>query len=1052
MQHCKPLLRWLSILALLISLDLDVTSLIAYSQSATATLNGSIEDENGAVVPGTNITVQNTATSLERQATTNSEGSFTVPLLPPGNYTVMARRDGFTPAEIRGVVLNVGDQRSLQIQLKVGQIGGETVNINSDPSLLNENPAVSTIVNRQFVENLPLNGRSFQSLIALTPGVTLTKSTVGEQGQFSVNGQRSNANYFTIDGVSANIGSNPSNQPGQSTNGSLPGFSAFGSTNNLVSVDAVQEFKVLTSSFAPEYGRTPGAQISIVTRAGTNDFHGTLFEYFRNDALDASDWFANRAGLPKPPLRQNDFGGVFGGPILKNRIFFFFSYEGLRLRLPQTGITSVPSVTARQAALPSIRPFLDAFPLPNGEDLGNNLARFSATYSDPSRLDATSIRIDQTVGNKLTFFGRFNHAPSETRQRGASFSLSTVFSPKIKTQTLTGGATILITPTLSNEVRANFSRNSGASLYSLDNFGGATPPADSTLFPDPMSSRDSLFSISVGGLSWNQGIFERDTSRQVNLADTISLTIDNHQLKIGADYRRLFPIFDRANYQESATFTSVADAIIGKASFAVVSAFTGPRYPVFNNLSLFGQDTWKATNKLTLTYGARWEFNPPPHEAAGNEPLVLIINTPTSITLAPMGTSLYETSYHSVAPRLGFAYLLSNASGRETLMRGGFGIFYDLGNSAAASAFGLSPPYRRSKTVAGSFTTAGVLFPLDPASAAPPPLTFSPPFGNFSGVLAPGFDLPYTYQWNASVEQSLGRNQTITASYVAAVARRLTRQEVMPSQTPGFGSINLTRSTSTSDYHSLQVLLQRRLAHGLQGLASYTWSHSIDDVSSDSSFQPPLANISLAGERASSDFDVRHAFKGALTYDIPSPAAGRLLKAISRNFSADAIFTTRTATPVNVVTGVNGAGGFSVSRPDLVLGVPLYIDDPSVGGGMRINKSAFTIPVGRQGTLGRNALRGFGMWQLDFALRRQFSLTERFKLQFKSEFFNLFNHPNFADPGLAGIGTNALNNAQFGQSTVMFGRGLSGGIGGGFNPLYQVGGPRSIQLALKLIF
>jgi hypothetical protein len=1054
MQHCKFLLRWLPVLALLISLDLAIGIPAAYSQSATATLSGNIEDQNGAVVSGASVTVQNIATSLERQATTSSAGSFTIPLLPPGTYIVTVRRDGFTPAEIRDVVLNVNDQRSLQIQLKVGQIGGETVNVNSDPSLIDESPAVGTVVDRRFVENLPLNGRSFQALIALTPGVTLTKATSSEAGQFSVNGQRASANYFTIDGVSANIGSNPGNQPGQSTSGALPGFSALGSTSNLVSIDAMQEFKVQTSTFAAEYGRTPGAQVSIITRSGTNEFHGSLFDYFRNEVLDASDWFANQAGLPKPALRQNDFGGVFGGPILKNKTFFFFSYEGLRLRLPQTGITSVPSITARQAAPTSIRPFLDAFPLPNGADQGNGFAAFSSTYSDPSTLDAASIRIDHAVNNRLTFFGRYNYAPSETSQRGGPYSLSTVFSVEIKTQTLTGGATILITPTLINEVRANYSSNRGTSRFSQDNFGGATPPSDATLFSTGTTSRDSSFFFNLGAIFWNRGFFEQDTARHFNLADTVSLTTGTHQLKMGADYRRLFPIFNRANYGLSSSFQSVAQALTGKAFFVTVSAFTGPRLPVFNNLSLFAQDIWKATSRLTLTYGLRWEFNPPPHEAEGNDPLVLIVNSPASITLAPQGTSLYKTSYHNFAPRLGLAYQLSNASGRETVVRGGFGVFYDLGNSAAASAFGLAPPYNRSRTVAGSFTPAGVAFPLDAISAAPPPLASSPPFGNISGQLAPGFDLPYTYQWNATVEQSLGRSQTVTASYVAAIARRLTRQEFLPSQTPGFSSLFLTRSVATSDYHSLQLLFQRRLSHGLQGLASYTWSHSIDDVSSDSSFQPPLTNISLAGERASSDFDVRHAFKGALSYDIPSPAEGGLLKAISRNFSADAIFTARSATPINVTTGANGAGGFSASRPDLAPGVPLYITDPNVGGGKRINRAAFTIPVGRQGTLGRNALRGFGLWQLDFALRRQFSLTERFRLQFKSEFFNIFNHPNFADPGLASLSTNALNSALFGQSTVMFGRGLSGSgsVGGGFNHLYQVGGSRSIQLALKLLF
>src|SRR6266542_2442951 len=295
----------------------------AVAQSTTATLTGTVEDQNGAVIPGVTITIQNTATSFERQTVTSDAGGFIVPLLPPGNYTVTVKRDGFTPVEIRNVILNVGDHKALPIVLKAGGVT-ETVLINADAALINESPALGTVVDRQFVENLPLNGRSFQSLITLTPGTVLTKTNLNDQGQFSVNGQRSNANYFTIDGVGANIGVVAAVPQGQSAPGSLPG---------------------LTSS------------------GGTNKLSGTVFEYFRNEALDANDWFNNAKSLAKPALRQNNFGGVLGGPLYlprfgeggpsftsgKDRTFFFFSYEGLRLRLPNTTTTPVPTLAARQA-------------------------------------------------------------------------------------------------------------------------------------------------------------------------------------------------------------------------------------------------------------------------------------------------------------------------------------------------------------------------------------------------------------------------------------------------------------------------------------------------------------------------------------------------------------------------------------------------------------------------------------------------------------------------------------------------------------------------------
>src|SRR6266496_3709174 len=271
---------------------------IAVAKSTTATLTGTVEDQNGAVIPGVSITIQNAATSLERQTATSDAGGFIVPLLPRGNYTVTVKRDGFTPVEIRNVILNVGDQKSLPIVLKAGGVT-ETVLINADAPLINESPAVGTVVDRQFVGNLPLNGRSFQTLITLTPGTVLTAATEESPGQFSVNGQRANANYFTVDGVSANVGVTNNTSLLQS-GGSTPALSAAGGTNSLVSVDALQEYKILTSTYAPEFGRTPGGQVQIVTRSGSNRFAGTLFEYFRNDALDANDWFANSRRLPKP--------------------------------------------------------------------------------------------------------------------------------------------------------------------------------------------------------------------------------------------------------------------------------------------------------------------------------------------------------------------------------------------------------------------------------------------------------------------------------------------------------------------------------------------------------------------------------------------------------------------------------------------------------------------------------------------------------------------------------------------------------------------------------
>jgi Carboxypeptidase regulatory-like domain/TonB dependent receptor-like, beta-barrel len=1034
-----------------------------HAQGTTATLSGNVTDQNGAVIPDVSIAVINIAQGFQRSATTNGEGTFVVPLLPPGHYTVKAEHDGFTPTEVRDVVLNVNDKVAMRIHMNVGTVS-QTVQIVEGSSLINESPTVATVVDRQFVANLPLNGRSFQSLITLTPGVVLTKSTFAEAGQFSVNGQRADANYFTVDGVSANAATTAGASAGQTVGGAVPALSAAGGTNNLVSVDALQEFKVQTSTYAPEFGRSPGAQVQIITRSGTNDFHGTFFDYFRNDALDANDWFSNRVGIPKAALRQNDFGGVFSGPALlprfgegghqpayngRNRTFFFFSYEGLRLRQPQVVVTDVPSLTARGSAVPQMKPFLNAFPIPNGPENPNGLAQFTASFSNPSTLNATSIRLDHNLGSKLNLFGRYNSAPSKTVQRapGSFRSANTLNSTSFNTQTLTLGLTHSITAKVINELRLNYTRYAGLFFSSVDNFGGAVMPPDSLLLLPGNSRDDSSFSLVISSgknTGLGVGIAGDNLQRQVNLVDNFSITSGTHQLKFGVDYRRLSPIFRLLKYSQSPSFSSVSLAVAGRASSVVIAAFPRETRPLLTNLSLYGQDTWKISPRLTVTYGLRWEVNPPPSEQTGNDQFAVTgLDNPSTLALASRGTRIYETTYDNFAPRIGGAYRLFQHPGRETMVRGGFGIFYDLGNGQAMSAFGNGFPYSFSKP-----TLTNVDFPLTAALAAPPALDLNlRPIGLIY-AFSPKLKLPRIYQLNFAIEQSLGSNQTVSATYLGAIGRRLLRGELLINPNPTFARVNVTTNAATSDYHAMQLQFQRRLSKGWQALVSYTWSHSLDIASNDSTFSTPGSKLDPQLDRAASDFDMRHALSGAVSYNIPTPKVGRVGKSILGNWSVDTIFTARSATPVNIrYTRDIGFGSFSF-RPDLVPGIPIYINDPSAPGGKRFNKSAFLTPVQpRQGTLGRNALRGFPIHQVDLTLRRRFDLTERMKLRFGADFFNIFNHPNFADPN------GLLTSTTFGVSASMLGRSLGGGGSvGGLNPLYQVGGPRSIQVSLKFEF
>jgi len=586
----------------------------------------------------------------------------------------------------------------------------------------------------------------------------------------------------------------------------------------------------------------------------------------------------------------------------------------------------------------------------------------------------------------------------------------------------------------------------------MDSFGGAVPLTDQ-VFPSPFSSRNAQFGFFITGASTLRlGKNATNVQRQINIVENLSVVSGSHQLKFGVDYRRLSPTSGINEYFQAPSFSSVNQSLTGTPSSVIIQA-TEPGLFSFTNLSPYAQDTWKVGRRLTLTYGLRWEYNPPP--SVGNGPGIVTVQglaNPSTISLAPQGTPPFKTTYANFAPRVGVAYQLSRKQGKQMMLRGGFGIFYDLGVGNIVNAINQSFPYSRSKSI------SNVSFPLTPGQAAPPPLTLTLPTTTIIFGFDPTLKLPRTYQWNLAVEQSLGTRQTVSASYVGAAGRRLLRLERLGRPNPNFSTVQEINNLDTSDYHAMQLQYNRRLSRGLQALASYTWSHSIDTASADTTLNTPDQRTDPRSDRGPSDFDVRHSFNAAVTYKFPAPASRAVERAILGNWSIDSIFTLRSATPVDVRYGRDIGFGFFQLRPDIVQGIPLYLNDPNAPGGKRFNntpnpnnpnqKGPFLIPIdARQGTLGRNSLRGFPAKQVDLAIRRQFNISEGVRFQLKAEFFNVFNHPNFADPFFF------LTSGLFGQSTQMLGRSLgSGGSNGGLNPLYQIGGPRSIQLALRLQF
>ena len=1021
----------------------SVTALLAQN----AEISGLITDPSGGAVPGAHILVENSSTAATRAVSSNQQGEYSVPALLSGPYHITIEANGFKTLHQNGIVLEVDQRARLDFALTLGS-DTETITVQGNAPLLNTSDAsVSTVIGNRFVENLPLNGRNFSSLIDLAPGVVLTQANQYDQGQFSVNGQRPDANYFMVDGVSANVGVGSGNTA-QGSAGQLPATSIFGGTSNLVPLDALEEFRIQTSTFAPEYGRTPGAQISVVTKSGTNAFHGTAFEYFRNDKLDANDWFANAKGVARPELRQNDFGGVLGGPLRKDQLFVFGAYEGLRVRQPHVANTYEPDAASRQYAASAVQSLLNAFPLPNGPELGNGTAAFSASYSDPSSLDSGNGRLDYLLSSKVTIFGRYSEAPSNVAQRGAGTfmsSYSNVSKTKYRTRTATIGSNQTITPRLTNEFRFNYSRSRSQATAILDDFGGGTPPSSSVMFPSGPSQNATFYffgDFNPSGLKFETGELGNNLQQQINITDSISRIAGTHQIKAGIDYRRLKPAKTLAPYSVFYIFSSLANVIANAVPFAQVVSRTPDVQLLFSNWSIFAQDTWKATRSFTITYGLRWEYNAAPSSPNGTLPFTAIgLNNLATATVAPPGAPLWKAMKDNFAPRLGVAWqpLLN------LVFRAGAGIFYDLGYSAVAdgtSAF----PFVQEKVILNTS------FPLSAAATAPPPFTTTPPVP-YLAVVDPNHVLPRTYEWNAAVEKTFGKADVVTVTYVGAAGRKLMRQDIYIAPNPNFtGEFDFMRNGASSSYQAFQAQFRHRLAYGVQALLSYTWGHSIDDVSSDAYYLNVPPGASSFSNRGSSDYDIRQTFSAAISYNIPAPGDG-IWKTAFGNWSMDSIIYARTAPPVNVVTGLNPFGGAlsgasSVQRPNLVPGVPLWISDPNVAGGKRINPPAFSKPATSvQGNLGRNTLRGFGATQVDLTVRRQFKLRERLSLQARAEFFNIFNHPNFGPP------MNYLSSPLFGQATQMLASALgSGGDSGGLNPLYQIGGPRSVQLALKLQF
>jgi hypothetical protein len=1034
------------------------------AQSPNGTINGRVVDPSNKVIGGADILVINDVTAVKYSGKTNEDGIYVVPNLPPGPYRLQVSKVGFKTLIKPDIVLNIQDALSINFTLPIGAVF-EIVTVEGGASMINTTDAsVSTVIDHTYVENMPLNGRSFQDLILLTPGV-LTNSpqnsaSSGFSGEFSVNGQRTESNNYTVDGVSGNVGvtSGLLFLDGAGPSGSVPASTALGTTQALVSVDDMQEFRVQSSTYSAEYGRKPGGQFAFETKSGTNQWHGTAYDYLRNGYFDAADWFNDYYDKPEPALRQNDFGGTLGGPVEipdlyngEDKTFFFVSYEGLRLTQPQAAAASfVPDAALRASAPTALQQVLNAFPVqsPNGiDDTANGIAQFIGSWSNPAALNSTSVRFDHTIDDKLRLFFRFSDTNSRSAVLGTSQQNLTPATDQLSRygmRTYTAGASSGFSTRLSNEFRFNFTSNGVTTTQTTEAIGGNTPVNLSLIAgigPEGQVGVGLYYGGYLTGLAQSSFLGKQ---KQWNLVDSMSLSLGHHQFKFGVDYRRLEPITTLADPQVAYDYTSISQVEANSATGLFIAR--SPAYPLYTNFSAFAQDEWRVSQRLSLSLGLRWEVNPPPGVTQGLRPYTIdfVSPDPNTWTLASQGTPLWQTTWFNFAPRLGVAYIVHSTPGLETVVRGGGGVFFDTGQELGSIVYA-GPGFS-----SGGQVVPSTSFPT-PVPALPiinPP---APPYfvvGGFSTHL----QLPYTLQWNASIEQAFGKLQALTISYVGSHGSRLLQQNtIFPSNNPNvLVSFVLGENGLTSDYDALQAQFRRRLSRGLTALASYTWSHCLDYGSEDYNY---------GYQRGNCDFDVRHNFSAAFSYDLPNVGHDRFAGAVLNHWGLDDRFTARTGFPVTLA-------GFGLLEPNgqlydeglnIVPSQSIYLYGANCAsvlqglgdlgrgqgcpGGRAINPSAFVNVSSGFGDAPRNFARGFGVWQMDLAVRRTFPIRERLRLQFRAEAFNIFNHPNFgAINGQSGTST-------FGQATATLASSL-----GVLSPLYQTGGPRSMQFALRLIF
>jgi hypothetical protein len=1084
-QHLKSVSA-LSALVLLLAT-------IMSAQSFRGSIRGKVVDPSGSIIAGAKVSAKNTETGLTREVTTGDDGGYVLAELPAGVYTVTAQAAGLSPAA-QNIQVNVGLDTTADFDLTKVEKRQEQLDVTSQAPVVDaERDVLGEVIDRKLVTELPLNGRDFGKLVALVPGATVEPSGVAAIqsgfGQFSINGNRDRSNNYTLDGTDNNDPFFNNSALNQTGIGGAPG--------SLLPIDAIQEFN-LQSQFPAEYGRNSGSVINIITRSGTNQLHGSVFEFLRNDLLDARNFF-NRAPAPKSPFRNNNFGAALGGPIVHNKTFFFGAYEGQRERVGSDFTLFVPTqeqiAQAQADAIangvtpsPALTTFLGFFPQATG--FNGITGTVPSSIRDKNDVNSLIAKIDQAITNDEQFSTRYAFAQStQTFPLGGLGTLAAsrlaqfAQTSPARVQVVSANLLSALSPTMLNEVRFGYSRY----RTSFNSLNANYDPSQAGI--DFGTGKLGLPEIDFGGIFENLGatafsIPRGRTSQTFQILDNFTWVRGHHTIKFGGEFRRALIdsfndnlerggiVFGPGNGLDPDPGTDILAAYyLGFDSFTLANAGDTHRSTSNNGFALFAQDDFRATQNLTINLGLRWEYFGPLNEAHN-----ILANLGSDGNLAMVGTDgvdgAYKKDRNNFGPRLGFAW----SPLRGTVIRAAYGVYFD---------------YIPQHLLTTNFTNdAGLTTP--PIGPRPvQPLNFdSDAFSGVSGapVFTPvtepfAFDIfftsrnlvtPYAQSWNLNVEHELVKNVAFQLGYVGSKGTKLVRlrdanQAFVDGSrpNPNYGFMDEFATISGSTYHALQTTFRIQNWHGLAGFAGYTWSKSLDDASDGIDFNfatvaIPQDSNNLRAEHGPSNFDTRHRFTAAFTYQIAHLVGPDLF---SRGWQLNTIITAQSGRPVPIVSGLDTSGnGFptpsnSHQRPNLVPGANPIVSNwesapDSIG---YLNPAAFTQPLNPVddipsfGNLGRNAIYGPHFWNVDFAVAKNFPVFDRLSLQLRAEFFNLFNHPNFALPNFFITPTTFADGAPTGAPTN---QGLisqtpdqaqtNPGLGGG--------GPRVIQLGVKLIF